>query len=824
MTTLPNYPPAVELAATDMIPVWQGGSQKSATTDQVLKPGLDLMQEYVGADIQLSWAALETVIGSVDRNAVVPVDVGEHTDPVTAELVPNAGFYKWDATALAWQWISDTQAGNAATSASKAQAWAEGVEPGGSGTSSALEWAGIAKEASNQAADLVRAENIFVDVPLETAEASIAAGTYFKLVDSAAGTADVRLRTATGSDLLYTENTASALRSADPVKGAALIGLPDGSSAQDAIPRKRRTLKQMGVNYASTADQWAKLQNALTIASEDGLNLIAEPHSVYKHEGVLLFDGIELDGQGCELQALDPAYARIRATGVRPILRNLKKTSPNTVSRIGAYSSIGVLAQDATDLLLQNIIIDGGASSGILLDNVDGFHTSNTLVRNTKADAFHCTNTTKNGNVFGHVAINPGDDGFAVVSYNGDDICENIRVFGPRIRNGTARGLTVVGGRNVWFVVPDVDTTDCAGIYFSSESSYGTFGVRDCGVIGGSVKNACQRVGISQGAIHANGRAGSLTQPNGETLTNTVENIEIIGTKVRGAGAGLRAGVAFDNYAVGLISTADIQDIRVSSTYQPRGYDLGGKNIHIAGGILKNIGGTGITTNTTLSGYLRINDLTMDSVSVDGPSIMSFIYFAAAGMTGLDVAEISQVHMWKRGITIPTPINWNGLTSAQRQIKNNLLDGVKAAEPASLAKSGANYRMDLEGAMYAEGTGGVSGAESATIAAGETLSLILKPGRNIRYTWMANRQSDFSKLADITVSGGFTYSLPSGTAGVDYVVAGGGYYKLTVVSGALNSANVASQSISYDATANRVNITLTPVDALNARMQVIGVG
>ncbi|QSR16081.1 SGNH/GDSL hydrolase family protein [Novosphingobium sp. KA1] len=125
MTTLPNYPPAVDLAGTDIIPVWQDGSQKSATTDQVLKPGLDLMQEYVGADIQLTWVALEAVTGSADRNAVVPNDPGNHTDPVTNEVVPNSGFYKWDATALAWHWISETQASNAAASAKQAKDWAE---------------------------------------------------------------------------------------------------------------------------------------------------------------------------------------------------------------------------------------------------------------------------------------------------------------------------------------------------------------------------------------------------------------------------------------------------------------------------------------------------------------------------------------------------------------------------------------------------------------------------------------------------------------------------------------------------------------------------
>ncbi|MFC0683233.1 hypothetical protein, partial [Novosphingobium clariflavum] len=96
------------------------------------------------------------------------------------------------------------------------------------------------------------------------------------------------------------------LAATDGMRGAMLIGLPGGSSVQDAIPRRRYTLKQMGVNYASTADQQTALMNALTIASEDMLNLVAEPHAIYKHGDMLALDGVEFDGQGCNFQALDP--------------------------------------------------------------------------------------------------------------------------------------------------------------------------------------------------------------------------------------------------------------------------------------------------------------------------------------------------------------------------------------------------------------------------------------------------------------------------------------------------------------------------------------
>ena len=614
------------------------------------------------------------------------------------------------------------------------------------------------------------------------------------------------------------------LAATDSVRGAMLIGLPDGSTAQDAIPRKVRTLKQMGVNYASTADQQTALMNALTIASEDMLNLVAEPHSIYKHGDMLAFDGIEFDGQGCNFQAINPARARILLTGARPILRNLHKSSLNVTGRTSAYDAIGVLVRDATDLLLENIIIDSGGNAGILLDNVQRFESRGTLVMDTKADAYHCTNGTRDGSVYGHTAIRPGDDGFAVVTYGGSELCENIRVYGARVRQGNQRGMTVVGGRDVWFMQPDIDETECAGIYFSSESSYGTYGVRNCGVIGGTIKNAVSRAGISQGAIHCNGRSGSLTTPSGEVLTNTVEDIVLLAPKIRGAAGGIRAGITFDEYTNGLDAIdVDMKDVRVSSTYQPRAFALGGKNINIQGGRYTNIGGQFVTTVAALAGYVRINDVIIDAPCIDNPDAKNVFLFNSAA-PALEVVEIERVHMWKHGVTITAPFNYTNLTPGQRRIRNNLLDGVKAPEPPTLVQSVKTYQIDLEGGGYAEGSTGVSAAEATTIAADEMLAIIVKPGRNIRYTWMANRQSDYSKLADVTISGGYTYSAPAGTAGVDYVAIGTGYYKLTVVNGSLNSANVASQAIAYDAGTGRVTITYTPLGALNARMQVAGVG
>lgn len=77
--------------------------------------------------------------------------------------------------------------------------------------------------ARDQAADLVNPANIFIDVPIGTAEAAVSTGTTFKLVSSITGIADVRKRTGGGSDLLYQEATKTALE--NPVIGPLILGV-----------------------------------------------------------------------------------------------------------------------------------------------------------------------------------------------------------------------------------------------------------------------------------------------------------------------------------------------------------------------------------------------------------------------------------------------------------------------------------------------------------------------------------------------------------------------------------------------------------------------
>lgn len=120
------------------------------------------------------------------------------------------------------------------------------VEP--SLTAMALSLA-AAQLARDQAADLVDNANIFIDIPLATAEAAVAAGISFKLVSSATGLADVRRRTPGGSELLYQEATKAAL---EGMLGASFLGTDDGRNVQQRIDElKNGAMPAVAVGAAS---------------------------------------------------------------------------------------------------------------------------------------------------------------------------------------------------------------------------------------------------------------------------------------------------------------------------------------------------------------------------------------------------------------------------------------------------------------------------------------------------------------------------------------------------------------------------------------------
>lgn len=140
-----------------------------------------------------------------------------------------------------------------------------------------------AELARDQAADLVLAQNIFLDVDQATAEAAVPLNTIFKLVSSSTGLAEVRRRSEAESDLLYNEVTAAALNSPDAGKGASLLKLEDGSTLQQFA--LRQPLQVDAFYEEADGDYWENAFTRAAVAAKVGRRSIAcTPNASYRFQ------------------------------------------------------------------------------------------------------------------------------------------------------------------------------------------------------------------------------------------------------------------------------------------------------------------------------------------------------------------------------------------------------------------------------------------------------------------------------------------------------------------------------------------------------------
>lgn len=208
-----------------------------------------------------------------------------------------------------------------------------------------------AELARDQAADLVLPQNIFVDVDLAEAEAEVEEGTVFKVIDTSTGMADVRIRSAAGSDLLYQEATAAAL--AAPFASGNL-GHDDGGD--NAVPSTVGWhLRQMPIDPRSygavldgVADDAIPLRRCFAAAAATGRSV-----RIPKGKTLLFTDQSTFDS-GVDL--IPPAGVEIFGEGPTSVLK---------FKRV-AYSSAYGLAIRNENFTLRNLtcVVDINGGTG----------------------------------------------------------------------------------------------------------------------------------------------------------------------------------------------------------------------------------------------------------------------------------------------------------------------------------------------------------------------------------------------------------------------------------------------------------------------------
>jgi hypothetical protein len=148
-----------------------------------------------------------------------------------------------------------------------------------------------------------------------------------------------------------------------------------------------------------------------------------------------------------------------------------------------------VTIADATDTLVRDADIDGSAAAGLLFWRCIRPTVEGALIRNTRADGLHFANCL-DGKADRITTENTGDDGLAFVNYADGPAHTGGLATNVTVRNSKARGIAVVGQRDVLVREFSVDGTSCPGVYCAYETFWNTRVPANVRFEEGTVKNA----------------------------------------------------------------------------------------------------------------------------------------------------------------------------------------------------------------------------------------------------------------------------------------------------------------------------------------------
>lgn len=233
---------------------------------------------------------------------------------------------------------------------------------------------------------------------------------------------------------------------------------------------------------------------------------------------------VTLWGRGAELLALDSEDQTlgVRASGVRVIGFTLqgrlqtRRTTPDSARLSARPPEEG--GAPLQGVVLRDNRIASGASAGIFVSGVEGFTVAGNHVSGTLADGIHVTGGAADGRVVGNRVERVGDDGIAVVSYQGDrGPVQRVLVEDNEVDDlPWGRGLSVVGGEDVTLRHNRVARVQrAAGVLVAREDGWRTAGVQRVLVEGNVVRDTQPGGPVTGHAaieIHALGQTGQVRQ------------------------------------------------------------------------------------------------------------------------------------------------------------------------------------------------------------------------------------------------------------------------------------------------------------------------
>lgn len=251
-------------------------------------------------------------------------------------------------------------------------------------------------------------------------------------------------------------------------------------------------------------DDYAAFAACVTKAKTQG-KLVTVPAGSFTLGKILTLDGVSLSGSGMDKTTListDPQNGSIDIKGDGVKLSGIKHTYATTVARgNGANEKNSITVRSATNFVIDGVYVYKSSTAGILVTyEAKGGRISNNVVDSTGADGIHMTNGSSDIVVEGNLVKGVGDDTIAVVSYD-EPAVHDITIRNNDVGYGSkARGISVVGGKDVLIEGNSVKDTQMAGIYIACEGSYNTANVNNVTVKG----NTVDHTGIQEPQNHPN--------------------------------------------------------------------------------------------------------------------------------------------------------------------------------------------------------------------------------------------------------------------------------------------------------------------------------
>ena len=281
------------------------------------------------------------------------------------------------------------------------------------------------------------------------------------------------------------------------------------------------------------------------------------PAGTFAYSGMLTATGIAIAGNGATsiLAPLTPANEALTMLGKNTSVSNLTMVS-KAASRLTTGWSGMIWFENATNYYVQNVLINGSSSTGIMSYNSSNGYIMNNTVENTQADSITQVLGSSNVTVTGNRILNSGDDGVSNNSYAGETPVNNITVKGNTVLNNVwGRGIEVSGGTNIAFTGNYVDNTDgYTDVYIASESEWKTQSVSNVTVSGNTL-------------VDGGPNQGSLIIYNSQGTTYTISDVTANGNQfvnpqleaVQFAGNGPETSISVESntdYAIGVFSNS----------------------------------------------------------------------------------------------------------------------------------------------------------------------------------------------------------------------------------------------------------------------------